>query len=73
MSHPIEKRMDFEARDTINLPCILKNKNYRFKYYKHYNNMGLFCDPNIITNNKERNFQKPAVANHNSSQTLDLL
>jgi len=39
----------------------------------HYNNMGLFCNPNIIANNKERNFQKLAVANHNSSQTLDLL
>jgi hypothetical protein len=39
----------------------------------HYNNMGLFCDPNIIANNKERNFQKPAIANHNSSQTLNLL
>jgi hypothetical protein len=33
----------------------------------HYNNMGLFCDSNIIANNKERSFQKPAVANHNSS------
>jgi hypothetical protein len=39
----------------------------------HYNNRGLFCDPNIIANNKERNFWKPAVANHNSSQTLNLL
>jgi hypothetical protein len=27
--------MDFEASDTINLPCILKNKNCRFKYCKH--------------------------------------
>ncbi len=26
MSYPIEKRMDFEASDTVNLPCILKNK-----------------------------------------------
>jgi hypothetical protein len=46
-------------------------------FYKHcwvhYNNMGLFCDSNIIANNKERSFQKPAVANHNSSQTLKLL
>ncbi len=39
----------------------------------HYNNRGLFCNPNIIANNKERSFQKPAVANHNSSQTLKLL
>jgi hypothetical protein len=39
----------------------------------HYNNRGLFCDPNIIANNKERSFQKPVVANHNSSQTLKLL
>jgi hypothetical protein len=39
----------------------------------YYNNRGLFCDPNIIANNKEKSFQKPAVANHNSSQTLKLL
>jgi hypothetical protein len=44
-----------------------------FSTILHYNNRGLFCDPNIITNNKERNFQKLAVANHNSSQTLNLL
>jgi len=43
------------------------------KLTHHYNNRGLFCDPNIIANNKERNFQKPAIANHNSSQTLNLL
>jgi hypothetical protein len=41
--------------------------------YIHYNNMGLFCDPHIIANNKERSFRKPAFANHNSSQTLKLL
>jgi hypothetical protein len=39
----------------------------------HYNNKGLFCDPNIIANNKERCFRNPAVVNHNSSQTLKLL
>jgi hypothetical protein len=39
----------------------------------HYNNKGLFCDPNIIANTKERSFRKPAIANHNSSQTLKLL
>ncbi len=39
----------------------------------HYNNMGLFCDPNIIANNKEKSFQKPAIVNHNSLQTLKLL
>jgi len=39
----------------------------------HYNNRGLFCDLNIIANNKERSFQKPTVANHNSSQTFKLL
>ncbi len=39
----------------------------------HYNNRGLFCDPHIIANNKERSFRKPAFANHNSSQTLKLL
>jgi hypothetical protein len=36
----------------------------------HYNNMGLFCDPEIIANNKERSFRKPAFTNHNSSQTV---
>jgi hypothetical protein len=46
--------------------------SYRVFVY-HYNNKGLFCDPNIIANNKERCFQNPAVANHNSSQTLKLL
>jgi hypothetical protein len=40
---------------------------------KHYNNRGLFCDLNIIANNKERSFWEPVVANHNSSQTLNLL
>jgi hypothetical protein len=39
----------------------------------HYNNRGLFCDPNIVANNKKRSFRKPVVANHNSSQTLKLL
>jgi len=39
----------------------------------HYNNRGLFCDPHIIANNKERSFWKPAFANHNSSQNLKLL
>jgi hypothetical protein len=43
------------------------------QFFLHYNNRGLFCDLNIITNNKERSFRKPAVANHNSSQTLKLL
>ncbi len=39
----------------------------------HYNNRGLYCDPNIIANNKERSFRKPVVANHNSSQNLKFL
>ncbi len=39
----------------------------------HYNNKRLFCDPHIIANNKERSSRKPAFANHNSSQTLNLL
>jgi hypothetical protein len=43
------------------------------KNKSHYNNRGLFCDPNIIANNKERCFRNPAVANHNSLQTLKLL
>jgi hypothetical protein len=45
----------------------------RFRILIHYNNRGLFCDPNIIVNNKERCFRNPAIANHNSSQTLMLL
>jgi len=43
------------------------------EFGSHYNNKGLFCDPNIIANTKERSFRKPAIANHNSSQTLKLL
>jgi hypothetical protein len=46
---------------------------YIFMKYDHYNKRGLFCNPNIIANNKERSFQKPTIANHNSSQTLKLL
>jgi hypothetical protein len=38
--------------------------------FLHYNNRGLFCDPDIIANNKERSFRKPAFTNHNSSQTV---
>ncbi len=34
---------------------------------------GYNCDPNIIANNKEKSFRKPAVTNHNFSQTLKLL
>jgi hypothetical protein len=41
--------------------------------YKHYNKRGVYCDQNIIANNKEKSFRKPAVANHNFSQTLKLL
>ncbi len=39
----------------------------------HYYILGLFCNPNIIANNKERCFWNLAVANHNSSQILKLL
>ncbi len=39
----------------------------------HYNKRGVYCNPNIIANNKEKSFRKPAVANHNFSQTLKLL
>jgi hypothetical protein len=46
---------------------------FHIKMHFHYNNRGLFCDPNIIANNKERCFRNPIVANHNSSQTLKLL
>ncbi len=40
------------------------------KIFNHYNNRGLFCEPHIIANNKERSFWKPAFANHNSLQNL---
>jgi len=43
---------------------------FGFRNESHYNNRGLFCDPHIIANNKEKRFRKPAVANHNSSQTV---
>ncbi len=36
----------------------------------HYNKKGAYCDPNILANNKEIRFRKPAVPNMNSSQTL---
>jgi len=39
----------------------------------HYNKRGVYCDPNIIANNKEKSFWKPTVANHNFLQTLKLL
>ncbi len=52
---------------------MLNVKWWTLIFHIHYNNRGLFCDPNIIANNKERSFQKPAVANHNSLQTLKLL
>ncbi len=45
-----------------------------YNYYAtHYNKRGVYCDPNIIANNKEKSFWKPTVANHNFSQTLKLL
>ncbi len=44
--------------------------SYMINMASHYNNRGLFCNPHIITNNKERSFRKPAFANHNSSQTV---
>ncbi len=40
---------------------------------RHYNKRGVYCDPNIIANNNEKSFRKPAVANHYFSQTLKLL
>jgi hypothetical protein len=47
--------------------------SYMAQVTSHYNNRGLFCNPHIIANNKERSFRKPAFANHNSSQILKLL
>jgi hypothetical protein len=44
-----------------------------FEMVSDYNNRGLFCDPNIVANNKERSFRKLAVTNHNALQTLKLL
>jgi len=49
-------------------PSTLPNKSKTSAI--HYNNRGLFCDPHIIANNKERSFRKPAFANHNSSQIV---
>ncbi len=47
-----------------NFTCLCKvNKD-------HYNKKGAYCDPNILANNKEIRFRKPAVPNTNSSQTL---
>jgi hypothetical protein len=40
------------------------------KCLAHYNKKGAYCDPNILANNKEIRFRKPAVPNTNSSQTL---
>jgi hypothetical protein len=59
-------------------PCVPMNTllfqlffSHRIKQKKiHYNKKGAYCDPNILANNKEIRFQKPAVPNTNSSQTL---
>ncbi len=34
----------------------MKSLKKLLKYKDHYNNRGLFCDPNIIANNKEKCF-----------------
>jgi len=36
----------------------------------HYNKKRAYCNPNILANNKEIRFRKPAILNTNSSQTL---
>jgi hypothetical protein len=68
-----QNSMDWKV--LYNIGKILKLRCLKWSHitHLHYNNRGLFCDPNIIANNKERNFQNPAVTNHNSSQTLNLL
>ncbi len=53
--------------------CPIKLVRKVDSWFLHYNNRGLFCDPNIIANNKERCFRNPVVANHNSSQIFKLL
>jgi hypothetical protein len=63
--------MDLPLRSVL-IFSMIDNQKVIYPYL-HYNNRGLFCDPNIIANNKERNFRKLAVANHNSSQTFNLL
>jgi hypothetical protein len=77
MGEPFPKLMFITLQQGVSWePMWEPIKNPTFWYHEgmlHYNNRGLFCDPNIIANNKERSFQKPAVANHNSSQTLKLL
>ncbi len=41
-----------------------------FHNFFHYYKKGPYCDPNILANNKEIRFWKPAVPNKNSSQTF---
>ncbi len=54
----------FWAKTNLIGPLLPKKWSY------HYNNRGLFYDPHIIANNKERRFRKPAFTNHNSSQIV---
>ncbi len=70
--HPLVRKMkEVEINMKKNGGKPLMNATQFGKH--HYNSRGLFCDPNIIANNKERCFRNPAVVNHNSSQTLKLL
>jgi hypothetical protein len=69
-----ERGQAFTMERVVHQGCPLTPYLYWFVAdVMHYNNKGVYCDPNIIANNKERIFRKPAVANHNSSQTLKLL
>ncbi len=72
-SVPILQKVQFLWWSILFLHAPTRRPSARISHIMHYNNMGLFCDPNIIANNKEKSFQKPVVTNHNSSQTLKLL
>ncbi len=73
VSHSFPKVILSERTSITTRVAIVDNIELAIQVDGHYNNRGLFCNPNIITNNKERSFQKPAVANNNSLQTLKLL
>jgi hypothetical protein len=47
-----------------------KEIDFKIETETHYNKKGAYCDPNILANNKEIRFRKPAVPNKNFLQTL---
>jgi hypothetical protein len=61
-----QKGSKFKGSIGVNL-CMGK---FPILLHKALQQKGAYCDPNIIANNKEISFRKPAVPNNNSSQTL---